>query len=702
MADPALFLPEPKHLVWRPEPFALNRATVIAVPSQPGATTLREARRLQNTIASVTGLRLAIQPGPLPAPPGSISLRMGELAAGDLPFTIAPAVTEQAFTITVAADHVSVMGGGGSGLAYGVSTLTQLVAQCGRRWPGLTLADAPALPVRGLMLDVSRGKVPTLATLISLVTTLAAYRYNQLQLYVEHTFAFPRHPAIGAGADPLTADDILALDACCREHHIDLVPNLQAIGHQAVMLSLPQYQHLAETPWNWSLASTSDEGFALMGELFDDLLPAFSSSYVNINGDEPWDLGRGQSKARADTIGIGRVYLDHVRRLHEMVTARGRTMMMWADMFWHHPELVAEFPPDIVLLDWWYERKERHDSVDVIAAAGRRFYVCPGTSSWLTLYPRLENAIANIQTFVRDGVAAGAEGMLLTDWGDQGHFQPLSNSWYPYLWGAACGWTGGRTTSEAFDAAFSQLFLDDASGRQVAAMRRLGAATQTAADWHHSWHTAMALWEDPITSKQASRADAAATTNAIIAAAAAIAVAPEMGDPMLRHDFGFAAAQIDFAARKVETTRAIRQALRDAAPPGEVTDDLVNRFTSLLATLAADRDTAAALAGEFEDRWRAHARESQLVLSRALWQGLLQRYETAIAWFTDQCAILADGRPVDSELLTYDDSDYAVLHDARWQEIQALIDIVGLAQLPPDLQEYVATHQPATKGTATT
>ena len=49
---------------------------------------------------------------------------------------------------------------------------------------------APVLPVRGYMLDISRDKVPTMETLFALVDSLAALRYNQLQFYTEHTFAF--------------------------------------------------------------------------------------------------------------------------------------------------------------------------------------------------------------------------------------------------------------------------------------------------------------------------------------------------------------------------------------------------------------------------------------------------------------------------------------------------------------------------------
>jgi len=47
--------------------------------------------------------------------------------------------------------------------------------------------------VRGAMLDISRDKVPTMATLYGLVDLLADPTVNHLQLYTEHTFAYARH-----------------------------------------------------------------------------------------------------------------------------------------------------------------------------------------------------------------------------------------------------------------------------------------------------------------------------------------------------------------------------------------------------------------------------------------------------------------------------------------------------------------------------
>ena len=81
------------------------------------------------------------------------------------------------------------------------------------------------------MLDISRDKVPRMDTLYALVDMLAGWKINQVQLYTEHTFAYRQHPDVWAEASPMTGDEILALDAFCRERHIELVPNQNSFGH---------------------------------------------------------------------------------------------------------------------------------------------------------------------------------------------------------------------------------------------------------------------------------------------------------------------------------------------------------------------------------------------------------------------------------------------------------------------------------------
>jgi hexosaminidase len=67
--------------------------------------------------------------------------------------------------------------------------------------PCLKIRDWPDFARRGVMLDISRGRVPKLETLLELVGHLADFKINEFQLYTEHTFAYRRtHPSGKAGA----------------------------------------------------------------------------------------------------------------------------------------------------------------------------------------------------------------------------------------------------------------------------------------------------------------------------------------------------------------------------------------------------------------------------------------------------------------------------------------------------------------------
>ena len=98
------------------------------------------------------------------------------------------------------------------------------------------------------MLDVSRDRVPTLDTLEWLVGVLAALGFNELQLYIEHTFAYSGHQEVWEDASPLTADDLRWLDGVCQANDIELVGNMNCFGHMERWLAHERYRAMAECP----------------------------------------------------------------------------------------------------------------------------------------------------------------------------------------------------------------------------------------------------------------------------------------------------------------------------------------------------------------------------------------------------------------------------------------------------------------------
>jgi hypothetical protein len=364
-----------------------------------------------------------------------------------------PTIPEQGYKLAVTPERIILEAPQPAGIFYAVGTLIQLIKQIGPTLPGLEISDWPDFPVRGYMLDISRDKVPTLATLRGLIDKLASWKINQVQLYTEHTFAYLNHPEVWKEASPLTGQDILELDSYCKERFIELVPNQNSFGHMHRWLIHPRYAELAEvtegfmTPWGYrkgpfSLDPTNPASFELVKGLFDELLPHFSSRTVNIGCDETFDLGQGKSKPVCDELGKDRVYLDFLKKISGNLIERGYKVQFWGDIVLEHPEAIPQIPKGVIALDWGYDEDYPFEvTCSKFEAAGVPFYVCPGTSAWCSLAGRSTNAINNLRHAAEAGLKHGAEGYLITDWGDLGHWQTLPVSYLGIVVGAALSWS---------------------------------------------------------------------------------------------------------------------------------------------------------------------------------------------------------------------------------------------------------------------
>lgn len=443
MTPPLLLLPVPRQLALEDGIFALPKQRLLVVDAPDVQTVLHTANVLSRALrahAEVTW-----------------ELAAGNGAPDDLVgavLRVTPGVVghAQGYSLTVAADHIELIASTPAGLFYGVQTLAQILSQVGGNLPKLRCVDWPDYAQRGVMLDISRNKVPTLQTLKHLIDLLASWKVNQLQFYTEHTFAYRSHPAVWADASPLTGEEILALDRYCCERYIELTPNQNSFGHMGRWLALARYRSLAEAPdgcdmpWGreetpFSLNPTDPASLEFLSSLYDELLPHFSSRQINVGCDETFDLGQGRSKARVAEVGAGRVYLEFLLKIYRMVKRRGHTMQFWADIILNHSELVPEIPHDAIALVWGYTADYPFDEqCAILARSGIPFYVCPGTSSWNSIGGRTENAVNNIRNAAENGLRYGAVGLLNTDWGDNGHWQPLPVSYPAFLYGAGASW----------------------------------------------------------------------------------------------------------------------------------------------------------------------------------------------------------------------------------------------------------------------
>ncbi|MFN0012577.1 MAG: family 20 glycosylhydrolase [Phycisphaerales bacterium] len=379
-----------------------------------------------------------------------------------------------------------------AGVRHGRATLAQLWTRFAPRLPLLRIEDRPTFAVRGVMLDVSRDRVPTMQHLFETVDTLAGLKINHLQLYTEHTFAYAGHEAAWQGHAPLTPAEIRRLDDYCFERGIELAANQNCFGHLAAWLKLPEYAHLAETHGDWmfdvwprsgpfSLCPTDPASLAFVEGLLGQLLPCFRSRRLNIGCDETYDVGFGRSKAAVDARGGGaagrsHVYAAFVARIAASARRIGGPAtrpMFWADIALSHPQRLADLPANLTALAWGYEPDSPFDRWCSILSGGadvcfsrrgdpsampspvpsaqspvpssRPIWLCPGTSSWRSIFGRTTERRGNIDAAARAGLgalASGAnvEGFLTCDWGDTGHQQQWPVAMLGLADGANAAW----------------------------------------------------------------------------------------------------------------------------------------------------------------------------------------------------------------------------------------------------------------------
>lgn len=450
--------------------------------------------------------------------PRSLTTRTGG-AAFDAPVTVTAdsSLPAQGYRLHTGPDGIAVAHRDPAGLRYALQTLDQLRA--GPDFPdvGYAVADHPDFPVRGFHLDISRDRVPTRRTLERWLGILALARFNQLEVYCEHTFAYRDHQQVWQDASPLTAEDLRWLDARCAALGIDLVANQNTFGHFEHFLAREPYAHRAENPDGFdrggrhrapsTLAPTAENAAFVTG-LLEEMVRHVRTKRINIGADEPFELGTGRSRRQTARDGLGEVYLSYVTSVMRPWLEAGYTVQFWADVFGNHPELMDRVPPGAVPVVWQYDAPR--SAAEVIAAdggelrawrglgadverlrdgfrgrakllreAGVPFWVAPGTGNWNSILGRLDNAVENMTDAAETGLETAAQGYLLTSWGDHGMWDPPSVSFGPAVYGGAVSWCLEANRDLDIATVLNDHVLLDASGHTGAVLDRLGRVARS-------------------------------------------------------------------------------------------------------------------------------------------------------------------------------------------------------------------------------
>ncbi len=214
--------------------------------------------------------------------------------------------------------------------------------------------------IRGLMIDCAR-LVERHGFYHDLIETLAASGYNTLWWHFVDDQGFvlrSRSRPEVSGAYAFSHAEVRRLVEHASELGIDVVPEVETLGHARWATRLPRYAHLADGDPHLfnAMCPSRPETMALLDDIINETCELFPSPYFHAGLDEVNLSGCPRCDARRAGKPAWHVFAEHVKAIHRMVTDRGKRMLMWADHVAGIPELLDGLPRDIVMVHWQYRQ----------------------------------------------------------------------------------------------------------------------------------------------------------------------------------------------------------------------------------------------------------------------------------------------------------------------------------------------------------
>ncbi|PAW79621.1 MAG: hypothetical protein B9S32_03535 [Verrucomicrobia bacterium Tous-C9LFEB] len=273
-----------------------------------------------------------------------------------LPKEVTSVLRKQAYRLEIVRQQISIQAETVTGLFYALQTLGQLLVQS-NRLPCGVLLDWPELEMRGVHLTLGSGHMPPYEKLKEILEKLASFKFNYFLIEYDGSFSWEKYPFI-AIPSALSKDQCRGLIATAGENFIELVPTIDSLGHQEHYLSHPSLKHLREVPTSsMELCASNPKSKAFIKDLWSEVLEVHAdASYVNITGDEVFRFNKLCPRCQkfSDRGQLADLFFNYYNELALWMLKQGRRPMMWHDMLASHPERLADYPREILIMYWNY------------------------------------------------------------------------------------------------------------------------------------------------------------------------------------------------------------------------------------------------------------------------------------------------------------------------------------------------------------
>ncbi len=303
------------------------------------------------------------------------------------------------YSICVESDHATVSASDRKGMVQGAETLIKLISE--GALPLCEISDAPFCEFRGVHLFLpAEEEMDFTKRLIRDI--LSPMGYNFIIMQFSAAMVLDKHPEInegfleaieksskgewpafphsGVGGGKLVSkDSVRDLIAYSREFGIDVVPEIQSLGHvQYITVSHPEIAEIPEEDENevidervadvrpkkfykHSACPSNPKTYELLFEICDEIIDVVQPrEYVHMGHDEVYEIGVCPICKHKDPAELLAYDLNLI---HDYLAGKGLKMMIWADMLQNCTKYttfaaIDKIPKDILLLDfiWYFHR----------------------------------------------------------------------------------------------------------------------------------------------------------------------------------------------------------------------------------------------------------------------------------------------------------------------------------------------------------
>ncbi len=282
-----------------------------------------------------------------------------------------------------------------------------------------------ALPVRGLMLDPAR-HIERHQFYFGLLPHLKRWGLNTLWWhFVDNegvALEVESHPEVSAPF-AFSKDAMRRFLQQAAHLGIDVVPEVETLGHARYLTDLPRYSHLRDGTHRVmnAICPSQAETVEIMGDIVREVAELFPSPYLHAGLDEADFSGCERCAERGAGKPRWWVFAEHVKAIHSIVTGCGKKMIMWADHVEHDPDLLDVIPRDVVLCHWQY-REVNEAAIRRSLDAGFKVITAPTMCSFGNMIQPADHNFDTMDEMVETTVRLvgdGALGMVNTWWAPQ-------------------------------------------------------------------------------------------------------------------------------------------------------------------------------------------------------------------------------------------------------------------------------------------